>query len=602
MGLEENVQKFAEEARNILLLAIQESKIARPGKAYWLGYTSGGNGLVRQDQKIKAVKVVGNASLPTNSIVYIDETNTVDIGFTKDRVAAKKTKPEIAAQKALIRRKRPLIDEIVKKILTGWILMYNSRRLFDRAGSFFTSSIYINDIYNKVPSDSYTQACSPNWETSTGKTYRISVVAAYCYTLSLTTQSSTTATANASCGGASVSTSATSLGPLVYDFDGDYEVIQSSSDTDAVTSGTQDLNRVGNIGDSIASAKCQYLVFPNAEVYYQLPNDENDQPVRRKVDLKSLVTHDILGYNHVQNFSIKEGSDLYVYSIFTIFEVDMSVNDQISFTQDQYEKIERRGIGRVYETCLHVRLNMQTGGIESRKTTSGPSSGYYYEIGYTASSNSNTASTFISEQAYSISPFGYGNNGYGGELTDPSPIWSNAYSGNWVSAFSGIPYDASAAANLSASEINRFLNQAWVANKWRSGFHSAAPYVNLAGGVISSLSFTYNWDPVANPTSNNRWQGGLPYYNDYYDIENLPVVVETVANRAAEYPNADEFVRYTQSGNLYTERGGPNYVLALSYDSPVLNGDQLDIMHMRVSYNVPADQVGGSTDPYNPQP
>lgn len=601
MGLEDDVKAFAEEARNILLLAVQESRIVRPGKAYWIGYTSKGYGLVRQGQKIKAVRVVGDASLPVNSIVYIDETNTIDVGFVKDKVTPQKSKPEIAPQKPLLRRKRPLIEEILaKEILTGWILMYNSRRAFDRVGSFFTSSIYINDLYNKVPSDTYTQACSPNWETSTGKTYRLSVVAAYCDTLSLSSSNSTTATANASCGGASVSTSATSLGPLVYDFDGDYEVIQSSSDTDAVTSGTQDLNFVGNIGDSIASAKCQYLVFPNAEVYYQLPNDENDQPVRRKVDLKNLVTHDIAAFNHIQNFSKKENGVLYVYSVFEILEVDMSVDDQILLTENQYEKIERRGIGRPYSTVLHIRLNMQTGAIQSTKT-SDPFSIYYYEIGYEASANSTTASTFITEKysPYFVAPINQ--SGLDG-MIDPDRVWGNAYSGNWISAFSGIPYDAAAAANLSVYEQNRFFNQAWVDDKWRSGFHGAAPYVNLAGGINTSLSKTYNWDPVANPTSNNRWQGGLPYYNDYSDIENLPVVVEDAANEASEYPDADEFVRYTQSNNLYTERGGPPYVLALSYDSPALNGDQLDIMHMRVSYNVPPDQAGGSTDPYDPQP
>ena len=82
MDLEAKIKAFAEEARRILLQRALESKGQLTGKAFWQGYTSNGNGLVKlPDGQYKIVKVIGNVVVPKNTVVYIDGENTVEVGF-----------------------------------------------------------------------------------------------------------------------------------------------------------------------------------------------------------------------------------------------------------------------------------------------------------------------------------------------------------------------------------------------------------------------------------------------------------------------------------------------------------------------------------------
>ena len=83
MDLESKVQAFAEEARRILLQRALEQKTQKGEKAFWQGYTTNGNGIVKKDGIYIVVKVIGNIAIPKNTIVYVDEQNTIEIGFKK---------------------------------------------------------------------------------------------------------------------------------------------------------------------------------------------------------------------------------------------------------------------------------------------------------------------------------------------------------------------------------------------------------------------------------------------------------------------------------------------------------------------------------------
>lgn len=92
MSLKERIKAYGEQARAELINRYAKTKEkAKQGKAEWIGYDNKGNGLVRQDGKVKVVKVIGSISLPVGSSVMIDENNTIEIRKAKPP----KSKPAI---------------------------------------------------------------------------------------------------------------------------------------------------------------------------------------------------------------------------------------------------------------------------------------------------------------------------------------------------------------------------------------------------------------------------------------------------------------------------------------------------------------------------
>ena len=88
MSLVERIKQYGERARAALIDSYAKTiEKAKQGKAQWLGYDSQGNGLVRQEGKIKIVRVIGNISLTVGSTVLIDGKNTIQV--------ARARKPEL---------------------------------------------------------------------------------------------------------------------------------------------------------------------------------------------------------------------------------------------------------------------------------------------------------------------------------------------------------------------------------------------------------------------------------------------------------------------------------------------------------------------------
>lgn len=84
MSLEQRIKAYGEQARAELINRYARTKEkAKQGKAEWISYDNKGNGLVRQDGKVKVVKVIGSISLPVGSSVMIDENNTIEIRKAK---------------------------------------------------------------------------------------------------------------------------------------------------------------------------------------------------------------------------------------------------------------------------------------------------------------------------------------------------------------------------------------------------------------------------------------------------------------------------------------------------------------------------------------
>ena len=183
MDLEAKIKAFAEEARRILLQRALESKGQLTGKAFWQGYTSNGNGLVKlPDGQYKIVKVIGNVVVPKNTVVYIDGENTVEVGFRRELPQArdgKKQQPKVTVAQR-IRRPLLLIDDRIP--VFGWIVIYYSNNNIFNANNGSATSAICDDrqyypFYQTYDSDSGTH--SNNQPATHGKCLRVS--AAYAY-------------------------------------------------------------------------------------------------------------------------------------------------------------------------------------------------------------------------------------------------------------------------------------------------------------------------------------------------------------------------------------------------------------------------------------
>lgn len=110
MSLEERIKAYGKQARAELINKYAKTKErAKQGKAEWIGYDNKGNGLVRQDGKVKAVKVIGSISLPAGSSVMIDENNTIEIRKAKLPQPKPKTVPARKGPGGYKSKSRPLI-------------------------------------------------------------------------------------------------------------------------------------------------------------------------------------------------------------------------------------------------------------------------------------------------------------------------------------------------------------------------------------------------------------------------------------------------------------------------------------------------------------
>jgi len=110
MSLDERIKAYGRQARTELINRYAKNKEkAKQGKAEWIGYSAEGNGLVKQDGKVKVVKVIGSISLPVGSSVLVDEKNTIEIRKAKPPKPKPKTTPALKRPGGYKSKSRPLI-------------------------------------------------------------------------------------------------------------------------------------------------------------------------------------------------------------------------------------------------------------------------------------------------------------------------------------------------------------------------------------------------------------------------------------------------------------------------------------------------------------
>lgn len=580
MDLESRVKAYAEEARRILLQRVLEAKGQKGSKAFWQGYTTNGNGVVKlPDGKYKAVKVIGNIVLPKESIVYIDEQNTVEVGFRKELPATRsqgkqQLKPTIAD-----RIKRPLLLASDEEEVFGWIVIYHSEsNIFNANNARYTWARCSSDPYGyNYQIYDYDSDTHANQQPAThGKCLRVSAVYAYGATISYGGTFfplDATADATATLGSISASVSVNPPGgTFEKDIDFDYAIEETNLSQDAECEAETVLNSLNNNphGNAVAEAETFYFQFPNAKIYLQWPDDPNGDANRITLDLNNYVNYTVAKFDRARNYVKLEDGATILYHTYSVGHVDTSAEaDPVSRTSfvPWVGDVTSTWIsfGKIYKGILHLRTNLSTGSTTSIYT---PAEGYNNDdyLGYIYY-NDNKALQIWDNQNLAYWDF------YG------QAIWQNAFDGDWISAFSGIAWDATAQANISRTELDRFLEISWdpVSETWNNGLNSEPPY-------SVTYSDVYYYDPAtAQSSMQNQWLDGQPYYNDYQDIENLGASVVNFYTSTGDLPEVDDFVEVDMTG----------------LSDPLLPNYQYKISSAETNYN---DRISAAYISYQPYP
>ncbi len=561
----------------------------------WQGFNEDGKLTVKDGDLSPAVKGVGHKYPNNNSKLILDTAGSVE-----QRKSSKKKGSRLAANRQVdvkvkavpvtpfvprsaIINLLPENVELYEEVF-GWILIYHSEDYIEsnfNYSQWSTSAEATDDSYdpNYGTSDYNSGSHYATEPTTYGKSFRVSSVYTYIRTngpIAYPGSASATATIGSL-------TSTTSASNVVNNYtkvaDFDFAIEETNQSQTAVCEAETMIYPPAGTpwGHAVALAQTTFFQFPNAKIYIQWPDDENGSRNLKTLDLNDYVSYPVYQFELLRNFAKVETDSLgrpvtILYHTYSITHVDMTDLDSPVVTTAFVPYVgtvttTRQYFGKIYRGILLLKTNLSTGSTASSYV---PAQGYNNDEYIGRFHHNDNGFSFGASPTFDEDNLGYYNY--------PQAIWQNAFDGDWISAFSGIAWDATAQANISGAELENFLRISWDSENdvWERGLHTVPPSSPLYSDVN-------NYDP----TTSGRWLNGQPYYNDYRDIENLGWSVAYNPTSTTDLPGVDDFVEITIGYNdtPYV----PDYQLEIDDTNPNEN----DRIHeVRISYvPYPEDQV-----------
>ena len=547
MDLESRVKAYAEEARRVLLQRALEEKEQKNGKAFWQGYTTNGNGIVKQDGIYKVVQVIGNVSVPKNTVVYIDEQNTVQVGFKRESPLAKvygkeQLKPTIADK-----IKRPLLiftDDIFG--VGDFILSYGYLRL-DAGIPNNYAEMYDDITGNLVGSDSSTLANVTNTYSSKS-TYYFGGAGAGCFT-------------NGSVLGGITYTSSVELTGTPWDFSISATVDTFSQDTEYYATTAfgvlgsditaeidyQAEGAYGGGGSIEYEVDFSYFTPPETEFYLQHGSlgPDADDPIYKRLDLQSYFSDTIVAYELLHDYTKKtatgnDSTSSQTFLIFYVQTVDFSYNQVFTTAPPGRDNApwEARLVGALKHWYLHIKINNDDNSVDYKATL---------QTKMTSGANYATLITEFDDAWHGDNVFArietYRNNTFGSRYqvtvdvdSRDSLYWlvryphlqdilSEAYEGDWLYEWRNVIVPDMGGSNVPPDFYDRFFDFL------KYHFYEGVWYDYLNSGELR--------EPPYIGSSVGSWQPGSQYQNDYgigippdttaYSINNLVITMENFA-------------------------------------------------------------------------
>jgi|TARA_B100000035_G_scaffold312440_1_gene323886 hypothetical protein len=484
MDLESRVKAYAEEARRILLQRALEEKEQKNGKAFWQGYTTNGNGIVKQNGIYKVVKVIGNVALPKNTIVYIDDQNTIETGFKRVLPENRGYDKQSIVPTIADRIKRPLLlfDDLEEENVGDFIITYKSLDGYSngyRDAAF--SEIFGDDVtqgdfeetrdFTAVDrSYIYTPGCNSygcDWDTG----YEIAATTDDVFSVVLAKGTGnwfnfgnfpTIPYLDMTVGSTTKSIQLNST-PYSWDYQS-FEIVDFGKRYSTDVSVSWGVNNNGvTWGSSMSYSVSTASLFlaNNAKYYYTF----GEQSVTRTINLNSIISGDIAVHKRIHDYRTREivgdNEHVVMYSVFAVVGVDTTqhVQDVINTQHPSgYPDVDIwGGVAGYTPYFVHTKLNLTTGQLQYKTTQASlhssmnNKSGLYHVNGFIDSYGYST----ITNTVYDAFPFGcvaiyhfQQGTGFMNNLTkhssrfadfwrlvDPAPIFSEAYDGDWISKF-----------------------------------------------------------------------------------------------------------------------------------------------------------------------
>ena len=560
MDLESKVQAFAEEARRILLQRALEQKTQKGEKAFWQGYTTNGNGIVKKDGIYIVVKVIGNVAISKNAVVYVDEQNTIEIGFKKSLPVARGQKKEQLRPTIADKVKRPLlliIEDVAPLNLGDFLLSYGyaiaGYTLRSTTRNQKTSQMNLsqpgtgtNIVSGNNQSDTYSNKSS----------YYFAATNMHVGALAAFGQGSYTSEISLSGTPWDVTVSATTSG-FGWSYDDVAQTNFGTTSSSSITSTIEwslesDLTGSGVVGDF--STEWQYFTPPETKYYIQ-GGDIGDDPTASEnieIELQSYFSDTIVDYELLHNYTKKEqtgpnSNSKQTFLIFYVETVDFSYSEVYTTSATsyyQYYPWETQYRGRLKRWYLHIKINHSDGSIDYKTTLQ-----QYNTRGQDYNSQQDGREWFDAREGWDVFAglFSFHSSLAGGWCTgrvvshDDSgwyhfmrpnfeDILSQTYEGDWLYEWRNvqIPYNTTAnpwPSNF-VTDFILFL---------RLNFYEGIWYSNLNSDKLDSSDTVYSWEPSV--VYANSYGIGIPPNTTISSISNLISLFNSNYNNEGDYPD-----------------------------------------------------------------
>jgi hypothetical protein len=366
MDLGSKIQAFSEEARRILLQKALEQKTQKSGKAFWQGYTTNGNGIVKKDGIYIVVKVIGNISIPKNTIVYVDEQNTIEIGFKKSLPVARGQKKEQLKPTIADKIKRPLLLIVQDGIAIGdYVLYYGYEDYVETLNVTSINRYYKNPTGGSSITGTDTVAVT-HQSNSNKNTYYFGGFAAYVSTLSFASQSveshakltgtpfDTEVIAAATNGVDTDYVAVTGFGAYSSDFTAniDWQAQASSS----------------NSGRANFSFDTKVFTLPRTEYFIQSAPSQAGQDTYVQLDLQNYFSDPVCYFHELHTYTKKtQTGAVTTYLIFYVRTSDFNTTHVYNNYSGGLTE-EFKYVGALKHFYLHLKIDHSTGNVASRAT------------------------------------------------------------------------------------------------------------------------------------------------------------------------------------------------------------------------------------------
>ena len=543
MDLEARVKAYAEEARRILIQRLLDSRGQKGLKAFWQGYSTNGNGIVKlEDGKYKVVKVIGNIVVPKDSIVYIDEQNTVEVGFRKNLPAARSQKKEQIKSTIVDRIKRPLLLLEDALAIGDFLLSYG----YKIADYFDIDRYLLRSLYGitnaSTGTDSVSATIVNSNRYSSKNTYYFG---GYNYFFQIISVFGNTAV-----------NGSMSLSGTPFDFSdsavstGGWQYRQGAGTGSGTLTGNGfdatvewDLESDLPSGSAVYGdyhVRWQYFTPPETSYYIQGGEVSSENPTANeyiKIDLQTYFSDTIINYVTYHHWTKKTqtSADTYTRETFLIFlveTVDFGYSEVYTTSTNsffQYYPYEARYVGKLKRWYLHLKVNLDDGSIVSKTTLQ-----EYTKRGVRYDSRSDLQEYYDNRQGYDVfasmhslhsSAFGgrcemivdmYGTGTFSYQNLEPSyqDILSEAFEGDWLYEWRNVQigYDTGGTTwpTFFERKFERFLKLNFLDGKWYDGLNS--------NSLSASPNVEY-WEPGT--TYADSYQIGRPPDTTINSIINL---------------------------------------------------------------------------------